>query len=200
MGGIGLNYETVIGLEIHAELSTNTKLFCGCSAKFTRDANTHICPGCIGMPGTLPVLNKAALEYTVRAGLALNCEISEYSKMDRKHYFYPDLAKAYQDSQYDFPTCVNGYLDIDVDSQVKRIHIRQIHLEEDAGKLIHDQWETSTLVDYNRSSIPLIEIVTQPDLRSPEEARIFLEKVKSILQYIEVSDCKMEEGGVWYKD
>ncbi|MFU0800822.1 MAG: Asp-tRNA(Asn)/Glu-tRNA(Gln) amidotransferase subunit GatB [Xylanivirga thermophila] len=191
-----MNYESVIGLEVHAELSTNTKLFCGCAANFTRDSNSHCCPGCIAMPGTLPVINKNAVEYTVKAGLALNCNISEYSKIDRKHYFYPDLAKAYQDSQYDFALCKDGYLDIDVDGEIRRIRIRQIHLEEDAGKLIHDQWDMGTMVDYNRAGVPLIEIVSQPDLRSAEEARIFLEKIKSILEYIEVSDCKMEEGSL----
>lgn len=191
-----MKYEVVIGLEVHAELSTQTKLLCGCAAEFVREPNTHCCPGCLAMPGTLPRINKRAVEYAIKAGLALNCDISEYSRMDRKHYFYPDLAKAYQVTQHYQPLCKNGYLDIETDDGVRRIGITQIHLEEDAGKLIHDQYETESLVDYNRSGVPLIEIVSEPDLRSPEEGRIFLETIKSILQYIEVSDCKMEEGSL----
>ncbi|WP_129721332.1 Asp-tRNA(Asn)/Glu-tRNA(Gln) amidotransferase subunit GatB [Xylanivirga thermophila] len=190
------NYETVIGLEIHAELSTHSKVFCGCTTEFGGQPNTHCCPICTGMPGVLPSVNKRAVEYAIKAGLALNCNIAEYSKMDRKNYCYPDLPKAYQISQFDLPLCYGGYLNIEVDGQVKRIGINRIHLEEDAGKLVHDQSETESFVDYNRCGVPLIEIVTEPDMRSPEEGRIFLEKVKSILEYIEVSDCKMEEGSL----
>ncbi|MFU0800825.1 MAG: Asp-tRNA(Asn)/Glu-tRNA(Gln) amidotransferase subunit GatB [Xylanivirga thermophila] len=190
------NYETVIGLEIHAELSTHSKVFCGCTTEFGGQPNTHCCPICTGMPGVLPSVNKRAVEYAIKAGLALNCNIAEYSKMDRKNYCYPDLPKAYQISQFDLPLCYGGYLNIEVDGQVKRIRINRIHLEEDAGKLVHDQSETESFVDYNRCGVPLIEIVTEPDMRSPEEGRIFLEKVKSILEYIEVSDCKMEEGSL----
>ncbi|NMA95613.1 MAG: Asp-tRNA(Asn)/Glu-tRNA(Gln) amidotransferase subunit GatB [Clostridiales bacterium] len=191
-----MDYEIVIGLEIHAELSTNTKLLCGCSAEFTQEPNIQVCQDCLAMPGTLPRLNKRAVEYAIRAGIALNCDISEYSRMDRKHYFYPDSTKAYQTTQQFMALSKNGYLDIDTDDGIKRIGITQIHLEEDAGKLIHDQYESESLVDYNRSGVPLIEIVSEPDIRSPEEGRIFLETVKSILEYIDVSDCKMQEGSL----
>ncbi len=190
-----MKYETVIGLEVHVELSTNTKIFCGCENKFGGPPNTHCCPICIGMPGTLPVLNKKAVEYAVLAGLATNCEISKFSKMDRKGYYYPDLPKAYQISQFDFPICKRGYVDIDVNGTKKRINITRIHMEEDAGKLLHDIC-TGTAVDYNRGGVPLIEIVTEPDLRSAEEARIFLETLKSIIKYTGVSDCKMQEGSL----
>jgi len=191
-----MKYEVVIGLEIHAELSTQSKAFCGCSTKFGAAPNTQCCPVCIGMPGALPVINKRALEYTVKAGLALNCSIARYTKMDRKNYFYPDLPRACQISQYDVPVCQNGYLDIAVNGSTRRIGINRIHLEEDAGKLLHDQYADSTLVDLNRSGVPLIEIVTEPDLRSAEEAKAFLETLRSILRYIDVSDCKMEEGSL----
>jgi len=191
-----MKYEVVIGLEIHAELSTQSKAFCGCSTKFGAAPNTQCCPICIGMPGALPVINKRALEYTVKAGLALNCSIARYTKMDRKNYFYPDLPRACQISQYDVPVCQNGYLDIAVNGSTRRIGINRIHLEEDAGKLLHDQYADSTLVDLNRSGVPLIEIVTEPDLRSAEEAKAFLETLRSILRYIDVSDCKMEEGSL----
>ncbi len=191
-----MKYEVVIGLEIHAELSTQSKAFCGCSTKFGAAPNTQCCPVCIGMPGVLPVINKKALEYTIKAGLALNCSIARYTKMDRKNYFYPDLPRACQISQYDVPVCQNGYLDIVVNGTTRRIGINRIHLEEDAGKLLHDQYADSTLVDLNRSGVPLIEIVTEPDLRSAEEAKVFLEDLRSILRYIDVSDCKMEEGSL----
>lgn len=191
-----LSYETVIGLEVHAELSTKTKIYCNCSTEFGGEVNTHCCPICTGMPGVLPVLNKKVVDYAIKAGLATNCEITEYGKQDRKNYFYPDLPKAYQVSQYDLPVCKNGYIDIEVEGQKKRIGITRIHIEEDAGKLIHDEWGTGSLIDYNRCGVPLIEIVTEPDMRSPEEARVFLETLKSILQYIDVSDCKMQEGSL----
>lgn len=189
-------YETVIGLEVHAELATESKIFCGCTTAFGGEPNTHCCPVCIGMPGVLPVLNQKAVEYTVKTGLALHCEISHFSKMDRKNYFYPDLPKAYQISQYDLPLCRDGYLDIEADGAWKRIRILRIHLEEDAGKLLHDAHEDGTLVDYNRGGVPLMEIVTHPDMSSPEEAVAFMEKLRAILMYIGVSDCKMEEGSL----
>jgi len=191
-----LNYETVIGLEVHSELSTKSKIFCSCTTEFGGDVNTHCCPICIGMPGVLPVLNEKVVEYAVKMGLATNCEIAKYSKQDRKNYFYPDLPKAYQISQYDLPLCKNGYIDIEIEGQTKRIGITRIHIEEDAGKLLHDQWGSGSLVDLNRCGVPLIEIVTEPDMRSPEEAKAVLEKIKSILEYIEVSDCKMQEGSL----
>ncbi|MBR2500182.1 MAG: Asp-tRNA(Asn)/Glu-tRNA(Gln) amidotransferase subunit GatB [Clostridia bacterium] len=191
-----MNYETVIGLEVHAELKTKTKIYCGCKNEFGGEPNTHICPVCTGMPGTLPVLNKAVVDFAIKAGLAMNCTITKYGKQDRKNYFYPDLPKAYQISQFDLPLCQNGYVDIMVDGKEKRIGITRIHIEEDAGKLIHDEYGNTTVVDYNRCGVPLIEIVSEPDLRSPEEAKIFLETLKSILEYTEVSDCKMQEGSL----
>lgn len=189
-----MEYEVVIGLEVHAELSTKSKIYCSCTTEFGGDVNTHICPICIGMPGTLPVLNKNVVEYAIRAGLATNCSISEYSKMDRKNYFYPDLPKAYQISQYDIPLCYDGYIDIDVNGTEKRIGITRIHIEEDAGKLIHDDKGVASFIDYNRSGVPLIEIVSEPDMRSAEEVKAYLENLKAILEYINVSDCKMQEG------
>ena len=191
-----MEYESVIGLEIHSELATKTKIYCGCTNEFGGDVNTHCCPVCTGMPGVLPVLNEKVVEYAIKAGLALNCEISLFSKQDRKNYFYPDLPKAYQVSQYDLPLCKNGYVDIEVDGNKKRIGITRIHIEEDAGKLIHGAWGNGTLVDMNRCGVPLIEIVTEPDMRSAEEAKAVLEKIKTFLQYIEVSDCKMQEGSL----
>ncbi|MFZ5986291.1 MAG: Asp-tRNA(Asn)/Glu-tRNA(Gln) amidotransferase subunit GatB [Bacillota bacterium] len=191
-----MEYEVVIGLEVHAELSTKSKIYCSCTTEFGGEVNTHICPICTGMPGVLPVLNKKVVEYAVRAGLATNCSIAEYSKQDRKNYFYPDLPKAYQVSQYDLPICQKGYIDIETDGTSKRIGITRIHIEEDAGKLMHDEWDTGSLVDYNRCGVPLIEIVTEPDIRSAEEAKVFVENLKSILQYIDVSDCKMQEGSL----
>lgn len=189
-------FETVIGLEVHVELSTKSKIFCGCSTEFGAPPNTHTCPICLGHPGVLPVLNKKAVEFAMKAALALNCEISEESKFDRKNYFYPDLPKAYQNSQYDQPIGKNGWIDIEVNGQTKRIGITRLHLEEDAGKLVHAESGYASLVDYNRVGTPLVEIVSEPDLRSPEEARAYLEKLKAIMQYCEVSDVKMEEGSL----
>ena len=191
-----MDYEMVIGLEVHAELSTKSKIYCGCSTEFGGEPNTHCCPICTGMPGTLPVLNKTAVEYAVKAGLAMNCAIPDFSKQDRKNYFYPDLPKAYQISQYDLPLCRGGYVEIETGGKRKKIGLTRIHIEEDAGKLIHDEWETATLVDYNRCGVPLIEIVSEPDMRSPEEARAFVESIKAILEYLGVCDCKMEEGSL----
>ncbi|MBR6729394.1 MAG: Asp-tRNA(Asn)/Glu-tRNA(Gln) amidotransferase subunit GatB [Clostridia bacterium] len=191
-----MKYETVIGLEVHAELKTNTKIYCGCKNEFGGDPNTHTCPICTGMPGTLPVLNKRVVDFAIKAGLAMNCSITQYSKQDRKNYFYPDLPKAYQISQFDLPLCQNGYIDILVEGETRRIGITRIHIEEDAGKLVHDDYGNTSMADYNRCGVPLIEIVSEPDLRSPEEARIFLETLKSILEYTEVSDCKMQEGSL----
>ena len=191
-----MEYEVVIGLEVHAELSTKSKIYCSCTTEFGGEPNTHACPICTGMPGVLPVLNKKVVEYAVRAGLATNCHIAEYSKQDRKNYFYPDLPKAFQTSQYDLPLCSNGYIDIEVDGKQKRIGITRIHIEEDAGKLMHDEWDTASLIDYNRCGVPLIEIVTEPDMRSAQEVKVFLENLKAILQYIDVSDCKMQEGSL----
>lgn len=192
--------ETVIGLEVHVELATKSKIFCSCSTEFGAPPNTHVCPICLGMPGVLPVLNKKALEYAVRAALALNCEIAPFSKFDRKNYFYPDLPKAYQISQYDQPLAYGGYVDIEVNGEKRRIRIKRVHLEEDAGKLLHAGDDiagaATSLVDFNRSGVPLIEIVSEPDIRSPEEARLYLMKLKTILEYLGVSDCKMEEGSL----
>ncbi|AIS51788.1 aspartyl/glutamyl-tRNA(Asn/Gln) amidotransferase subunit B [Thermoanaerobacter thermohydrosulfuricus] len=190
-----MKYEAVIGLEVHAELLTESKIFCSCTTKFGGEPNTHVCPVCLGLPGTLPILNKKVVEYAVRAGLALNCTIANFSKMDRKNYFYPDLPKAYQISQYDLPLCSNGYVEIEIDGQTKKIGIKRIHIEEDAGKLLHENTDGS-LVDYNRAGVPLIEIVSEPDMSTPEEAYQYLTKLKSILEYTEVSDCKMQEGSL----
>lgn len=190
------DYEIVIGLEIHAELSTKSKIFCSCTTQFGGEVNTHCCPVCTGMPGTLPILNEKVVLYAAKAGLAMNCEIAQYSKQDRKNYFYPDLPKAYQISQYDLPLCSGGYIDIKLGEDTKRIGITRIHIEEDAGKLLHDEWEAGSLIDYNRCGVPLIEIVSEPDMRSAEEARLFVEGVKSILEYTGVSDCKMQEGSL----
>ena len=195
-----MSYEAVIGLEIHSELKTNTKIFCGCATSFGAEHNTHVCPVCLGLPGVLPVLNKRVLEFAIKAGLALNCKINNFSKFDRKNYYYPDLPKNWQTSQYDLPICEHGYVDIETSKGKKRIRITRIHMEEDAGKLVHSgntikDSETSN-VDYNRTGVPLIEIVSEPDMSTPEEARLYMEKVKSILQYIDVSNCKMEEGNL----
>ena len=190
------NYEVIIGLEVHAELSTKTKIFCSCPTEFGAAPNTHVCPICMAMPGTLPVLNEKVVEYAVKAGLATNCEISRDSKNDRKNYFYPDLPKAYQISQYDKPLCEHGYVEIDTDEGKKKIRLTRIHIEEDAGKLNHDDFGGGSLVDLNRAGVPLIEIVSEPDIRSSEEAENYLRKLKSILEYIEVSDCKMQEGSL----
>ncbi len=190
------NYEVIIGLEVHAELSTKTKIFCSCPTEFGAAPNTHVCPICMAMPGTLPVLNEKVVEYAVKAGLATNCEISRDSKNDRKNYFYPDLPKAYQISQFDKPLCEHGYVEIDTDEGKKKIRLTRIHIEEDAGKLNHDDFGGGSLVDLNRAGVPLIEIVSEPDIRSSEEAENYLRKLKSILEYIEVSDCKMQEGSL----
>lgn len=190
------DYEVIIGLEVHSELSTKTKAFCGCSTEFGGDVNTHCCPVCTGMPGTLPVLNRKVVEYAIKAGLATNCEITRYGKQDRKNYFYPDLPKAYQISQFDLPLCVGGHVDIETENGKKSIGLTRIHIEEDAGKLLHDVVPGKSLVDYNRCGVPLIEIVSEPDMRSAEEAKAFLEELKSILECLEVSDCKMQEGSL----
>lgn len=189
-----MKYEMVIGLEIHVELGTKSKIFCSCSTKFGSKPNTNVCPVCLGMPGVLPVLNERVVEYAIKAGLALNCQIAKYSKMDRKNYFYPDLPKAYQVSQFDYPLCLKGYLDINTNNETTRVGITRIHVEEDAGKLIHTQ--DSTLIDYNRCGVPLIEIVTEPDIRSAEQAVEFAKSVRNILLYAKVSDCKMQEGSM----
>ncbi len=189
-------YEMVIGLEVHAELATKSKIFCGCSTKFGGAPNTHVCEICSGMPGTLPTLNKSVVEYAVKAGTALNCEITRRNKFDRKNYFYPDLPKAYQVSQLYFPICRNGKVEIKTEKGTKFIGIHEIHMEEDAGKLVHDPFTEQTLVDYNRCGVPLIEIVSEPDFRSAEEVIAYLEKLRDTLQYLEVSDCKMQEGSM----
>lgn len=189
-------YETVIGLEVHVELHTNSKIFCGCSTEFGAPPNTHTCPICLGHPGVLPVLNRQAVEYAMKAAMALNCEIASVSKFDRKNYFYPDSPKAYQISQYDKPIGENGWIDIEVNGETKRIGINRLHLEEDAGKLTHVDGGYASLVDFNRVGTPLVEIVSEPELRSPEEAKAYLEKMKAIMQYCDVSDVKMEEGSL----
>ncbi len=192
-----MEWETVMGLEVHTELSTKTKIFCNCSTQFGGEPNTHVCEICSGMPGTLPLLNKNVVEYAVRTGVATNCTITQYNKFDRKNYFYPDLPKAYQISQLYLPICRNGYIEIkDGDGNPKKIRIHEIHMEEDAGKLIHDEWEDCTLVDYNRCGVPLLEIVSEPDFRSADEVLQYLEKLRAILQYTGVSDCKMQEGSL----
>ena len=189
-----MKYETVIGLEVHVELATKSKAFCGCPTRFGASENTQVCPVCLGLPGSLPVLNKEALYYAVKAALAFNCKINNLLKFDRKNYFYPDLPKNYQISQYDMPLSHDGFLDIEINGGTKRIGITRVHLEEDTGKLLHRS--TSTLIDYNRSGIPLLEIVSEPDINSPEEAYAYLTALKSILKYLDVSDCNMEEGSL----
>ena len=195
-----MDYEVVIGCEVHVELKTKTKIFCSCPTDFGGEPNTHVCPVCLGLPGTLPVLNKKVLEYAIKAGLALNCEIAQFSKFDRKNYFYPDLTKAYQISQFDLPICKNGYIDIETDKGKKRIGITRIHMEEDAGKLVHQGNTITTsagsLVDYNRAGVPLIEIVSEPDMRSAEEVVEFLNSLKAIIEYTGVSDARMEQGSL----
>ena len=190
------DYEVVIGLEVHAELSTKTKIFCSCPTEFGAAPNTHVCPVCMAMPGTLPVLNEKVVEYAVKAGLATNCEISRNSKNDRKNYYYPDLPKSYQISQFDKPLCEHGYIEIETSEGKKKIRLLRIHIEEDAGKLNHDDFGGGSLVDLNRAGVPLIEMVSEPDLRSAEEVEAYMRKLKSILEYIEVSDCKMQEGSL----
>jgi aspartyl-tRNA(Asn)/glutamyl-tRNA(Gln) amidotransferase subunit B len=192
-------YETVIGLEVHVELKTNTKIFCHSCTEFGGEPNTHVCPVCLGMPGVLPVFNKKVLEYAIKVGLALNCSIAEFSKFDRKNYYYPDLPKNYQISQFDLPIAEHGYLNINLGNDVKKIGITRVHMEEDAGKLVHQGSITTSpysMVDYNRTGVPLVEIVSEPDISSPEEARAYLEKLKAIIQYTDVSNCKMEEGSL----
>ncbi len=189
-------YEMVIGLEVHVELATKTKIFCGCSTEFGGRPNSHTCPVCTGMPGTLPVLNKKVLEYAVAVGLATNCNITRYCKFDRKNYFYPDNPQNYQISQLYLPICRDGYVEIDTEEGSRKVRIHEIHMEEDAGKLIHDEWEDCTLVDYNRSGVPLIEIVSEPDMRSAEEVIAYLEKLRMLIQYLGASDCKLQEGSM----
>lgn len=189
-------YETVIGLEVHVELATKTKIFCGCSTAFGGAPNTHTCPVCTGMPGSLPVLNRQVVEYAIAVGLATNCDITRYGKFDRKNYFYPDNPQNYQISQLYLPICRNGFVEVQTEQGSKKIGIHEIHMEEDAGKLIHDEWEDVSLVDYNRSGVPLIEIVSEPDMRSAEEVIAYLEKLRMIIQYLGASDCKLQEGSM----
>ncbi len=191
-----MNYEMVIGLEVHAELSTETKIYCSCKNEFGFEVNTRCCPICTGMPGTLPTLNEKVVEYAVKMGCALHCDINQVCKQDRKNYFYPDLPKAYQISQFDIPLCEHGYVDVLVDGKEKRIGVTRIHIEEDAGKLLHNDSFAGSLVDFNRCGVPLIEIVSEPDMRSPQEAKAYLETIRSILQYLDISDCKMQEGSI----
>ena len=189
-------YETVIGLEVHVELATKTKIFCGCSTAFGGAPNTHTCPVCTGMPGSLPVLNKQVVEYAAAIGLATNCEITQVCKFDRKNYFYPDNPQNYQISQLYLPIARNGYVEIEVGKQKKKIRIHEMHMEEDAGKLVHDEWDDTSLVDYNRSGVPLVEIVSEPDMRSADEVMAYLEKLRLIIQYLGASDCKLQEGSM----
>ncbi|MEE1027343.1 MAG: Asp-tRNA(Asn)/Glu-tRNA(Gln) amidotransferase subunit GatB [Agathobacter sp.] len=189
-------YETVIGLEVHVELATKTKIFCSCSTEFGGAPNTHTCPVCTGQPGSLPVLNKQVVEYAVAVGLATNCTITQYSKFDRKNYFYPDNPQNYQISQLYLPICRNGYVEIETEAGKKQVRIHEIHMEEDAGKLIHDEWEDVSIVDYNRSGVPLIEIVSEPDMRSSEEVIAYLETLRQTIQYLGASDCKLNEGSM----
>ena len=189
-------YETVIGLEVHVELATKTKIFCGCSTAFGGASNSHTCPVCTGMPGSLPVLNKQVVEYAMAVGLATNCTITQYCKFDRKNYFYPDNPQNYQISQLYLPICRNGGVEIETAAGKKTIGIHEIHMEEDAGKLVHDEWEDCSIVDYNRSGVPLIEIVSEPDMRSAEEVIAYLEKLRMIIQYLGASDCKLNEGSM----
>lgn len=193
-----MDYVTVCGLEVHTELATKTKIFCNCTTEFGGEPNTHVCEICSGMPGTLPVVNKRVVEFAVRTGLALNCEITQYNKFDRKNYFYPDLPKAYQISQLYLPICRNGWVEINdsINGGKKKVRIHEIHMEEDAGKLVHDEWTDSTLVNYNRCGVPLLEIVSEPDIASADEAVEYVEKLRAVLQFCGVSDCKMQEGSL----
>jgi aspartyl-tRNA(Asn)/glutamyl-tRNA(Gln) amidotransferase subunit B len=193
-----MEFQTVCGLEVHTELATKTKIFCNCTTEFGGEPNTHVCEICSGMPGTLPVVNKKVVEFAVRTGLALNCEITQYNKFDRKNYFYPDLPKAYQISQLYLPICRNGWVEINdsINGGTKKVRIHEIHMEEDAGKLVHDEWTDSTLVNYNRCGVPLLEIVSEPDIASADEAVEYVEKLRAILQFCGVSDCKMQEGSL----
>lgn len=189
-------YETVIGLEVHVELATKTKIFCSCSTEFGGAPNTHTCPVCTGMPGSLPVLNRQVVDYALAIGLATNCEITRYCKFDRKNYFYPDNPQNYQISQLYLPIARNGYVEIQVGDTKKKVRIHEMHMEEDAGKLIHDEWDDTSLVDYNRSGVPLVEIVSEPDMRSAEEVIAYLEKLRLLIQYLGASDCKLQEGSM----
>ncbi len=189
-------YEVVVGLEVHAELNTKTKIYCGCKNSFGLEVNTQVCPICLGMPGTLPTLNEKVVEYAIKMGHALNCTINRICKQDRKNYFYPDLPKSYQISQADIPLCQNGYLDVIMEDGIKRIGVERIHIEEDAGKLLHSDKFDGSLVDFNRCGVPLIEIVSKPDMRGSDEAKAYLETIRSILKYIDISDCKMQEGSI----
>ena len=195
-----MEYEAVIGLEIHSELKTATKIFCGCATTFGAEQNTHTCPVCLGLPGVLPTINRRVVEFAIKAGLATNCKINKYSKFDRKNYYYPDLPKNWQTSQYDLPIAYAGHVEIDVEGNKKTVRLTRIHMEEDAGKLVHSgttiKDSSSSNVDYNRTGVPLIEIVSEPDMHSAAEARAYMEKIKSILEYIDVSNCKMEEGNL----
>jgi len=190
------DYELVVGLEVHCELSTKTKIFCSCPVDFGGKPNTRCCPVCMAMPGALPTLNEKVIEYAVKAGLATNCKIEKNSKNDRKNYFYPDLPKSYQISQFDKPLCYDGFIDIDTENGTKRIGIERIHIEEDAGKMNHDEFGRGSFVDLNRAGVPLIEVVSKPDMRSAEEAETYMRKLKSIFEYLEISDCKMQEGSL----
>ena len=196
-----MKYETVVGLEVHTELKTKSKIFCGCTTEFGGDQNTHVCPVCLGLPGVMPVLNQKVVEYAIRVGLALNCEILQFNKFDREKLLLSGLCrKNWQTSQYDLPICLNGHIDIEVGGKTRRIRITRIHMEEDAGKLVHSGNTISTSdssnVDYNRTGVPLLEIVSEPDLRSGEEARAYVEKIRSIIKYLDVSDVRMEEGSL----
>lgn len=191
-----MSFETIIGLEIHAELKTKSKIFCGCSTEFASEPNANTCPVCLGHPGTLPVLNGEAVRLAVKAGMALGCKVNYLNRFDRKNYFYPDLPKAYQVSQYDMPVCTDGAVEFECGGRHVKVRINRVHLEEDAGKLIHLEDEPCSLVDYNRAGIPLIEIVTEPDMRSPLEAVTFMRMLKSILEYCDISDCRMEQGSL----
>lgn len=195
-----MNYEPVIGLEIHSELKTATKIFCSCATTFGAEQNTHTCPVCLGLPGVLPSVNRKVVEFAIKAGLATNCKINKYSKFDRKNYYYPDLPKNWQTSQYDLPIAYEGHVEIDVDGERKTVRLTRIHMEEDAGKLVHSgttiKDSATSNVDYNRTGVPLIEIVSEPDMHSAAEARAYMEKIKSILEYIDVSNCRMEEGNL----
>ena len=189
-------YETVIGLEVHVELATKTKIFCSCSTEFGGAPNTHTCPVCTGMPGSLPVLNKQVVEYALAVGLATNCQIHQNCKFDRKNYFYPDNPQNYHISQLYLPICHDGWVEIETENGTKKVGIHEIHMEEDAGKLVHDEWEGCSLVDYNRSGVPLIEIVSEPDMRSADEVIAYLEKLRLLIQYLGASDCKLQEGSM----
>lgn len=197
---IGTKYEAVIGLEIHSELKTKTKIFCGCATGFGAEQNTHVCPVCLGLPGVLPTINRQVVNFAIKAGLATNCTINQYSKFDRKNYYYPDLPKNWQTSQYDLPIAEHGWVEIETETGTKKIRLTRIHMEEDAGKLVHSgntiKDSDSSNVDYNRTGVPLLEIVSEPDMRSAAEARAYMEKIKSILEYIDVSNCRMEEGNL----